>query len=49
METVWIFDNRYRETGGLKFILEPLLSPDNDKWCRELEKKAVYILSGRYS
>ncbi len=34
---------------GLKFILELLLSPDNDNWCRELETKAVYILSGRYS
>jgi len=41
-----------RSTGrpaGLKFILEPLLSPDNDKWCRKLETKTVYILSGRYS
>ncbi len=37
------------EPAGLKFILEPLLFPDNDKWCRELETKAVDILSGRYS
>jgi hypothetical protein len=52
------FDGRYRyqskpdRTGrpaGLKFILGPLLSPDNDDWFRELETKAVYILSGRYS
>jgi hypothetical protein len=34
---------------GLKFIPEPFLSLDNDKWCRELETKAVYILSRRYS
>jgi hypothetical protein len=39
----------YRWLAGLKFILEPLLSLNNDKWCRELETKTVYILSGRYS
>jgi hypothetical protein len=45
------FWQRWNRSGpaGLKFILEPLLSPDNDNWCRELETKAVYILSGRYS
>jgi hypothetical protein len=44
-------DRTGRSTGGptgLKFILEPLLSPDNDNWCRELERKTVFVLSGRY-
>jgi len=36
-------------SAGLKFIPEPLSSLDNDKWCREIETKAFYILSGRYS
>ncbi len=32
-----------RQLARLKFILEPLLSPDKDNRCRELETKAVYI------
>jgi hypothetical protein len=42
------FDDR---TGpaGLKFVPEPLLSLDGDKWCRELEIGAAYIFSGRHS
>jgi len=60
MDLVCIFDDRYRYqsklvrpaywwSGALKVILKLLLSLDNDKWCRELETKAFYILSGRYS
>jgi hypothetical protein len=37
------------EPADLKFIPEPLLYLDNDKWRRELRTKAVYLLSGRYS